>query len=229
MVGSNSKEILISITGRNVEELKNKILEIEKLGIKRVALFLTFLNFSQKQKIYELLLSSGIQNIPLVHVRHDMIKEELEFLEKNFNVEYFTIHEDAFGYFKKWNGFHKKMYLEFNYDNYVPENVDVKKVGGFCIDLSHFKASEERGKTKDFKYVNKRKNYHNYFMANHLNGYSYVRKKDLHTIRSFKDFDYLRTLPKYLFGRYIALEVFNSIEEQLKYRKYLIKFLDKYI
>jgi len=43
----------------------------------------------------------------------------------------------------------------------------------------------------------------------------------LHAITTLKDFDYLTTLPKYVFGKYIALEVENSIKEQIKFKEYL--------
>ena len=43
------KKILVGITGRNVKELKNKIIEADKFGIKEVSLFLTFLSPSEKK------------------------------------------------------------------------------------------------------------------------------------------------------------------------------------
>jgi len=220
----NSRQILVGITGRNVEELKNKIAEAEKLNITTVLLFLTFLNPFEKKKVYELLLSSNIKEIPLVHLRNDMNKKEVEFFVKKFNTKCFTIHESSFRYLKKWKGFEKKLFLEFNYDNKISKKVDVNKIGGFCIDLSHFKASQER-KTKDDLYILNHKKV--LFFGNHLNGYDWKNKLDMHTVKSIRDFDYLKTLPKFIFGKYIALEMFNPISEQLKLKKYLEKFLKK--
>ena len=71
------------------------------------------------------------------------------------------------------------------------------------------------------------RNLKNIFKCNHLNGYSYETNEGLHTINSLKDFDYLNHIPKFLFSNHIALEMFNSIDEQLKYKKYLIKKLNK--
>ncbi len=45
----------------------------------------------------------------------------------------------------------------------------------------------------------KRKNKKQYFKCNHLGGYSYKGKKDLHNIHKLEDFNYLKTLPKFLF------------------------------
>lgn len=221
-MASNSRELLVGITGKNVEELKEKIIEIEKFGIKRVSVFLTFLNPTAKRKIYELLLSSKIKEIPLVHLRNDMDSTEIKFFVNNFNTKCFTIHESSFKYLKKWKNFHKKLFLEFNYDNKISKNTNLEKIGGFCIDFSHFKASQER-KTKECVYVYEHKK--ELFLGNHLNGYDSKLMLDMHEVKSIKDFDYLKTLPKFIFGKYIALEMFNSIEEQLKFKKYLEKFL----
>jgi hypothetical protein len=225
-LSSNSKEILVGITGKNVQELKEKIIEIEKFKIKKVSLFLTFLNPIEKKKIYELLFSSNIKEIPLVHLRNDMNKKEINLFVKKFNTKCFTIHESSFKYLKKWKGFKKKLFIEFNYDNKISKKVDVDKIGGFCIDLSHFKASEER-QTKEYLYILKHKN--NLFFGNHLNGYNPKTKRDMHFVNSIKNFDYLKTLPRFIFGKYIALEMFNQISEQLKYKKYLEKILKKII
>jgi len=111
-----------------------------------------------------------------------------------------------------------------NYNNHFSSLVKIEKIGGFCIDLSHFKASEDR-RTNEFEYIAKRAKIKKYFKCNHLNGYSSYRKIDLHNVKYLKEFDYLKTLPKFLFGKCIALEVFNTVSEQLKFKKYLCKML----
>ena len=94
----------------------------------------------------------------------------------------------------------------------------------YCIDLAHFKASEERW-TKEFEYIFNHRKKRKLFRANHLNGYSPKQRKDLHTIRSKKDFNFLKTIPKFIFGKYIALETFNSIEKQIEYRHHIANIL----
>ena len=78
---------------------------------------------------YESSLKSKVQSIPLVHIRHDMEKSELEFLNKKYNTKYFTIHEENFTHndVKKWKGFYKNIYLEMNFDNFVSKKVKVEK------------------------------------------------------------------------------------------------------
>lgn len=222
-----NKQILVSITGKTEKEWQDKLQEINNLKIKEVALFLEFYNKEEKQKIYQALLKSCIKSIPLVHLRHDMEKEELTFLKKNFKTKYFTIHEINFQHndILKWKGFYKNITLEMNYDNFVSGKVKVKNIDGFCVDLAHFKAGTDR-LNKDFDYVYNRKNIAKYFDCNHLNGYNKDTQKDMHTILDLKNFDYLKTLPNFVFGKIIALETFNSIKEQLKFKKYLINLLN---
>jgi len=217
-----SNRILVSITGsKNIHWLK-QLKELEKYKITEVALFLELFKNAQRKKIYKALLDSNIKSIPLVHIRNDMYKEELEFLVKNFKSKYFTIHEDSFKVIKKWKGYYKKLYLEMNTDSFIAKNVDVKQIGGFCIDLSHFKVEEQKW-TKEYEYIIELRKKKKLFACNHLNGYSYKENRDLHTVKKLKEFEYLKTLPYFVFGKIIAIETFNSIKDQLKFKKHVIK------
>ncbi len=220
-----ANKLTVSITGKRRCDWTRKLEEIEKHKIKKVSLFIECYKKDERNLIYDAIVKSKIKEIPLVHIRDDVEKEELVFLEKKYNSQYFTIHESHFDIIEGWKGFYKKLYLEMNKDNFISKKVQVSKIGGFCIDLSHFKAAEEKG-TKEFEYVvNERKK--DIFCCNHLNGYSYKRKTDLHTIKKLEEFDYLKTLPLFLFGEVIAIETFNSIKDQLEFQKYLGEFLYK--
>ena len=214
-------KILVSITGKTKKDWQDKLKEINTLKIKEAALFLEFYNKKEKQEIYDALLESYIKSIPLVHIRHDMKKDELEFLQKNYKTKYFTCHEENFAHhdIKHWKGFYKDIYLEMNFDNFVSKTVKVEKIGGFCIDLAHFKCGMEK-LSKDFEYVFNRKD-KKLFACNHFNGWDAEKNIDMHTIYNLKNFDYLKTLPKFVVGNVIALETFNSIKEQLTFKKYL--------
>lgn len=218
------RKLLVSITGKNTKDWQSKLNEIEKYKLQEVALFLEWYKRPEREKIYKAIEKSCIKKIPFVHARHDMEKEEFDYLSRQVWTNRFNIHEDCFKNLEKWRGIYKKLYLEMNYDNIIPHCVHVKKIGGFCIDLSHFMASRERG-TKDFDYIMKRKNLRKLFVCNHLNGYDPQQKKDKHTIKSLKDFDYLKTLPSFVFGKIIAIETYNNIKEQLRFKKYLDKTL----
>lgn len=228
MVKNNlSKIICVSITGKEEKDWRNKLDEIGVLKIEEVALFLELYEKDQREKIYKALLDSKIKKIPLVHIRHDMDKDELKFLKNNYGTRYFTIHEINFqrNDIFKWKGFYKNLCLEMNFDNFVSKKVKVEKIDGFCVDLAHFKVGMET-LNKDFEYVFDRKRFKKYFDCNHLNGWDAKINRDMHTIYDLSNFDYLKTLPEFLFGKIIALETFNSIKEQLEFKKYLVRLLN---
>lgn len=221
-----SKRILVSITGEEEKDWRDKLDEINTLKIKEVALFLELYKKDQREKIYKALLDSKIKSIPLVHIRHDMTKDELKFLKNNYKTKYFTLHEINFQQddILKWKGFYKNLCLEMNFDNFVSKKVKVEKIDGFCVDLAHFKVGMEM-LSKDFEYVFNRKGVKKYFDCNHLNGWDPKTNRDMHTIHSLSDFEYLKTMPNFLFGKIVALETFNSIKEQLKFKEYLAGLL----
>ncbi len=223
-----ANKILVGLTGEKLNDLLLKIKGANDFKLKEASLFLELIKKPEREKIYTVLLKSKIKNIPLVHIRHDMGKDELKFLKNNFETKYFTIHEENFTHsdIKKWKGFYKDLYLEMNFDNFVSKKVKIEKIGGFCVDLAHFKVGMEK-LSKDFEYVFDKKENKKYFDCNHLNGYNPKTNCDMHTIYDLKNFDYLKTLPDFLFGKCIALEVRNSVKEQLEFKKYLSILLYK--
>jgi hypothetical protein len=222
------EKILVGITGTKDRHWQKKIKEIDKFNIEKVALFLERFHEKQIQEIYKALLNSKIKEIPLVHIKDETKKEELDFLSKKFNSTYFTIHESGFDSLKNWGGYYRKLYLEMDVNNFVSQSVEVRKIGGFCIDLSHFKVQLNKW-SREFEYILKRRHIAHYFDCNHLNGYSAEDNDDLHTVKNSKDFNYLTSLPKFVFGDVIALEVENSISEQLEFKKYLSEFLSNFL
>lgn len=225
---SNMKNILVSITGKTVEECLEKIKEADSFKIKEAGLFLEFLEKDGREKVYEALSACKIKKITLVHARHDMALEEFKFLKKKYKTKYFTIHEINFQHddILKWKGFYKNLFLEMNFDNFVSKKVVVEKIGGFCVDLAHFKVGMEM-LNKDFDYVYSRKEIEKYFACSHLNGWRPEINCDTHTIYKLENFDYLKTLPTFLWGKCVALEVFNSIKEQLEFKTYLTGLLEE--
>ncbi len=143
------------------------------------------------------------------------------FLEAKFKTKYFTVHENSFNFLSKWPGFEDKIFLEMDYNNSISKKVDVEEIGGFCIDLAHFKAAMVRF-AKEFDYTYLRKS-ENIFLCNHLNGYDERKNKDIHEIKNLNEFDYLKTLPDFVFSKVIALEMENSITEQIEFKDYLVK------
>ncbi len=220
-------KIYPSITGFKNFEWQDKLKEVNELGLKEVAVFVECFEKEERDHLYKFLLKSCIKHVPFVHLRDDTDKSDIEFFVNNYRTQCFNIHEDHFDLLDQWKPYLDKLYLEMNYNDIIPKNTRVREIGGFCIDLSHFKASVARG-AEEAKYVFDRKDKIE-FKCNHLNGFDEVKMKDKHTVTDLKDFDYLKTLPKFVFGEIIAIEVFNSIKDQLEFKEYLDGMLGEYL
>jgi len=220
-------KIYPSITGHKTIDWQSKLKEINQLKITEAAVFLECFDEKERDHLYKFLLKSSIKKVPFVHLRDDTDQKDIEFFIKNYQTQYFNIHEEHFDILNQWSGYWDKLYLEMNYDSQIAKNVKVREIGGFCIDLSHFKAAIARG-SEEAAYAFFRKNKIK-FTCNHLNGYDPIKKCDKHTIDNLNDFDYLTSLPKFVFGQIIALEVNNSIKEQIEFKKYLTKRLTNYL
>jgi len=217
-------ELLFGITGASILEISHKLKELKRRKISKAGLFLTRLNKECRKKTYKLLEYSSIKSIPLVHIRNDMTLDELKYLNDTFKVQFFTIHVNGLNYLPKWKGFHKKLYLEFCMNSSVPSASSIRAIGGFCIDLAHYKRSE-RIRSGDYYFVNRLKNDKGLFACNHISGYSYRENRDLHNAGSSTDFEYLKEIPEFLLGKVAALEVNNTIREQVRFAKQICNYL----
>lgn len=221
-----AKRIYLGIAGEGSLDWHLKLKEVNRLGIDTAAVFLSRFDKKERDNLYRLLLKSSVKTVPLVHLREDVTKDEIKFFIDNFKTRHFNIHESDFGLLDKWTGFWDKLYLEMDYDSKIAKDVKVRRIGGFCVDLSHLKSAIARGSEEAY-YIFLRKNKIT-FACNHLNGFDSKRNKDKHTVTSLNDFDYLTTLPKYVFGEIIALEVENGIQEQIKFKEHLVQLLNDY-
>jgi len=227
---SLENKIFFGITATDVmrrrDHWKRQIEEVKKLKIKSVAIFPTSLDLSGRQEMYQMLEWAGILSIPLVHVREeDFSLQELDYLKKRFNVKWFNGHEyGSKNFFQQFPRYRSQFLIELNYDNDIQIDIPIDKIGGFCIDLSHLKSAIARGAI-EHKYV-LQKIGRNLIKANHLNGYSVKLKRDMHFINKLSELDYLQDLPTGVFSNVIGLEMENTILEQIKFKKYIIKLLN---
>jgi len=220
-----NNRIYPTITAGDGYKWEDKIKEVRKLGLKEVCVFPEFMEPNERKKMYTELLKSSIKKAPLVHIRDDMAKWELKFFYDNFKTRYFNFHEHAFDNLKRrqWHGFHQQLFLEYDYSDSIAKNVKVKNIGGLCIDLSHLWSAKNRN-AKEFDRCNGEvKKYK--VGANHLNGYNAKKMSDMHFVKNVSDLNYLKEIPKKFFGKIIALEMYNSIAEQLMFKEYISRLL----
>ncbi|MBU0898067.1 MAG: hypothetical protein ABIJ83_02890 [Patescibacteria group bacterium] len=235
-----NKKILLGLTTITPGEWRNKIKEIDKLGLKEIALFLTCVDFKERQELYRLLEKTKLINIPHVHLRADMEINELKYLNNKFKTEIFNIHTklDTVCYSINYGDFEKKIYVE-NTSEFGPIDEELEKYAGFCLDLSHWEAinldngeySSENIKIKRIfekyktgvNHVSAIKSKKIFVYDNSLNKNIY--RHDVHLFSDLKDLDYVKKYKDYL-ADIISIELENSLTEQLKVKKYLEKILD---
>ena len=225
------RKILLGVTTTYGSDWKEKIKEIKKFKLKEVAFFVTCLDKKQRQEFYDLVKTTGVE-APFVHIRSDMEVEELDYLVKNFKTKVFNIHtEREYPLEYDLSKYQKKIFVENIFFGLSEE--EVKKWGGICLDLAHL--DEDSFSRKDKYKKNKKIIERNFIGCNHISailkepredkeaGFS---RHDCHFLNNLSELNYLRKYPLSYFSDYVAIELENTLEEQLKIREYIIKIIN---
>ena len=223
-------KILVSITTTN-SDWKDRIKEIDKLGLKEIALFPTCLTVKQRKILYKLLEKTGLKNIPVVHIRHDFEAWEFAYLIKKFKTRAFNTHADKVGdeLLLASKRYLKKIYLEniIEAPDIIPGLLD--EFAGICLDISHWESFGEYPSYKKMpKLLKKYKTGWCHISGvmvkpwfnQEVNGWDYAT----HYMHNLSEMDYVKKYKKYL-PKICALEIENSLEEQLKAKEYIEKLL----
>ena len=209
-----------------------KIKEAEFLGIKELCFFPTALEKEERKKAYRALEKSKIKSIPFVHLRHDTEPEEVEFFIKRFDTNVFNIHFSSLFLSEKWRKYRKKIYIENTV--YPWREEEIKDFAGVCLDFSHledFRLLYPDGFRENIEVLEK---YH--CGCGHISAVNsvpkYTAELDLnyysqHYFENLADFDYLKNYPQKYFPPIVALELENSLEEQLKAKDYVLRIVTK--
>ena len=223
-----NRRIFPSITTTN-SDWREKIEEIAKLGLKEVCLFLTCLNKKERKELYKLIEGTKIEKIPLVHLRNDMDLEELDYLKESYKTEVFNTHTE------------RKYPLIYNLDKYrniiyienasLPlDEEEIKNFAGVCLDFSHL---ENKRLLEQEVYKNEIEIIEKYPCGcNHVSAVKKFLLKeedrlyhDSHYLEDLTELDYLKRYPAKYFSSILAVELENTIREQLKAKDYIIDLL----
>jgi len=120
-----SEKIYPTITTSPDYSWQHKISTVDRLGIRAVAVFPEFVRIRERRKLYEAIAKSQIRYIPHVHVRDDFERWEFDFFFKKYKTRYFNFHEHSFDDLKKWPGYSKYIYLEYNFDNFILRQIQM--------------------------------------------------------------------------------------------------------
>ena len=221
------RKILPSITTTKNSDWRAKIKEINKLGLKEAGLFPTCLEKKERTEMYKALEKSTLKIFPLVHIRNDMLPDELDYLMKKFQVKAFNVHSNSEFPFHYSYLRHRKMIFIENIYSPLDEK-EIRKFGGICLDVSHLE-NDRLQEPEKFKHnVRLLEKYP--IGCNHIGCFAkslrrdeegYLRR-DTHMMGDLSQLDYLKNYPKKYFSSIVAIELENTIEKQLEAKNYLI-------
>jgi len=211
-------EFYPSITTTPGADWRKMIEEASELGLKEVCFFPTCLGRRGRTEAMERLLRSGIERIPLVHLRTDMGEEEITWFWDNFGTRHFNIHSPLEHPLEHdWGKYRRNILIE---TGSVAINGETGGWAGVCPDFSHV---ENYRLLRDRRYGQHLAAIGMYPRgAAHINGIGELRAGhyDRHWVENQGQLDYLRRYLGYL-PEICALEMENPIREQLRMREYL--------
>jgi len=224
-------KILPSIATTKGSDWEEKIKEINKLGLKEIALLPTFLGKKERRKLYRLLEESSVASIPLVHIRNDIDANELDYLIERYKTQVFNTHmQIEFPFNKEWSKYSKKIMIENVFHPFDED--ELKRRGGICLDISHLENDRLLHKEifeHNIKILEKYP-----IVCNHISAVNeeitHIDEKgglryDRHQLWDISELDYLKNYPKNYFSSIIAIELENNIEDQLRAKDYILNLL----
>jgi hypothetical protein len=234
------RKVLLGLTTTPGSDWKEKVREIDELGIEEAALFPTYLEYEDRQELYKRLENSRIRSIPHVHLRgEDMGKDEIDYLIKRFHTKLFNLHPDkAFSAsIDTLSEYKETIFLENLDDLASLEEIraNIKKVGGLCIDYSHWQDRILLADDKVYNALMKELIKNNKIGCCHISAihdkpevmeWTVDREPHYsgHHMEKLSDLDYMKNYVNYL-PDIISLELENSFEEQLEAKEYIEKLI----
>lgn len=204
---------------------RGKLAEVKKFKLKEVCLFLTCLDSGQRKEFYPLFKEVGVKTVPFVHIRSDMELWELDYLAKTYKAKIFSTHtKREYPPLYDYGNYKKNIYIENVYEPFDGE--EVAGLGGVCLDLSHLESDRLLRPDPYQKIIE--------FLKKYPPGCSHISavKKEpfledgyqrygTHNLTDLSELDYLKRYPLEFFGEVAAIELENTIEEQLKAKEYI--------
>ena len=228
--------ILPSITTLDIADStwRTKIDEVQEFTLNEVALFLTGLNESGRHECLTTL-KKACPNlvVPFVHAKSDMRVSEFDRLIEEFGTERFNLHPTRYlpTLEELPQRLKDKIYIENLNEGLLAE--DLLGFAGICLDVSHLEDCRLLSPEFYEKVCQLLKEYP--LGTNHMSAvadstatydgkvFCYSR----HTMTKLSEYDYLKTYPLNYFSHFAAIELNNSIAEQLQVKKYIEKILEE--
>jgi hypothetical protein len=226
----DSKTILAGLTTTSGSDWRAKIREIDRLGIREVALFPTCLESGERDELYRRLEETKLESIPHVHLRgEDMPPHEIDFLVNRYRVKVFNIHSPAeFPVHFDYSRFAGRIYVENT--GFVPTPGELADFAGLCVDFAHWESGvlTKNPKYRDFRSLVER------FPVGccHVSALSGTPVEshdgpsyDNHWLSDFSALDYLRKYVRY-FPDVVSIELENPFAEQVEVMRFLTDLIE---
>jgi hypothetical protein len=221
------KIVNIYPTITTMKNWREKIIEADELGLTEVCFFPTSLTPLERKEAWQMLESTSIKYIPLVHLRHDTEIFEIEYYIRRFGTKFFNIHSQENGDFKQKNDLskYKQIICIENTLSPISDN-ELDNWAGLCLDASHMESMKLKNNPVHKLWLKMLKKH--FPKVAHL---SATRKESgntdhysFHVMKKLTDYNYVKRYNEYL-PEICAIEIENSISEQLEIKKYLEKIL----
>jgi len=228
------RKILPTITTTNYEDgssfngWQGKISEIDQLNLKEVAVFLTGVKLETREELYKLLEQTKLEAVPFVHLKTDMAAWEMEYFINHWQTKVFNFHtQQEFKIDNDLSAFYKKIYLE-NTSLKLAES-EIENFAGLCLDFSHFDDARNFNEDLYKQWLGIFKKYP--IGCAHISAVKKERwfdkkygdffRHSSHKFSQLSEFDYLKNYPSEFFPEIIAIELENSLAEQLVVKEYI--------
>ncbi|MCX6791280.1 MAG: hypothetical protein NTV62_03785 [Candidatus Gribaldobacteria bacterium] len=211
---------------------REKIAEIDQLGLKRVALFPTCLRKPQREEMFSLLSRTGLEEIPFVHLRTDMDYSEVDWLRNKYRTQVFNFHSTKeHKHFFDYTPYKEIIYLENVYSGNFTEE-EIKQWAGICLDFSHLENYRLKNEPQYQFILEMLEKYA--LGCNHISAIAqepFVDNKGVlvygaHHFTNLAEFDYLKNYPLEYFSNFVAIEVDNSLKEQVQVIDYIVNLMN---
>ena len=218
-------KILPAVTTITPKAWKDKIKEVKELKLKEVYLFPTCLKQKERKELYETIEKTSIERIPFVHLRSDMELWELDYLTENYKTKVFNTHsQKEYPLANNLDKYKDFIYIE---NTYAPlDEEEIKEFAGICLDFSHLENDRVFHPEKyrhNVSLIEKCSAGCNHISAVKPSKEASVLEYDNHYLKDLSELDYLKKYPLKYFSQYIAIELENTIEQQLEAIAYIKK------
>lgn len=222
-------QVIPSITtiARGASTWRDKIAEIEPLGLRSVGLFLTGVREAERRELYRELELAHVRHlftVPFVHAVSDMSEDEYRYLMDRFGAELFNLH--PLRQYPLQHTLSAEIRRRITIENaFIDQSIELMDLSGFhgiCMDIAH--AEDLRRKNpREFEKL-ERLTHRAPVLANHLSLSGDAALVDSygeltyhsHSLGESGGLSYLTRYSREFFGSIIAIELADSLAEQVR-------------